>query len=57
MGLIEEQLTEKIIVSAIEVHNYWGPGLLESILTDCRVGLLINYNEPMLKQGIERLVL
>jgi len=27
----EEALTEKIIGAAIEVHNYWGPGLVESI--------------------------
>ena len=27
----ELDLTEKIIGAAIEVHNYWGPGLLESI--------------------------
>jgi GxxExxY protein len=27
----EVDLTEKIIGAAIEVHNYWGPGLLESI--------------------------
>ena len=27
----EMGLTEKIIGAAIEVHNYWGPGLLESI--------------------------
>lgn len=118
-------MTEKIIGAAIEVHKYWGPGLLESIyekslaleleqrgipfrrqvelkleykgipleedfhldliigdkvvielkvvrelapiheaqlltyikLTDCRVGLLINFNVPVLKQGIKRLVL
>jgi GxxExxY protein len=24
-------LTEKIIAAAMEVHSYWGPGLLESI--------------------------
>ncbi len=125
MGLIEEKLTEKIIGAAIEVHKYWGPGLLEGIyekslaielekqgipfrrqvelhleykgipleedfrldlivgdkvvvelkvvrelapiheaqlltymkLTDCKVGLLINFNVPVLKQGIKRLVL
>ena len=123
--LIEEDLTEKIIGAAIEVHKYWGPGLLESIyekslaielerqgipfkrqmelklsykgvslgedfrldlivgskvvvelkvvkelspiheaqlltymkLTNCRVGLLLNFNVPVLKQGIKRLVL
>jgi len=27
----EKDLTEKIIGAAIEVHKYWGPGLLESV--------------------------
>lgn len=125
MGLIEKELTEAIIGAAIEVHKYWGPGLLESIyekslaielekrgipfkrqvelhleykgtqldvkfrldliigdkvvvelkvvrelapiheaqlltymkLTGCRVGLLMNFNVPVLKRGIKRLVL
>jgi GxxExxY protein len=123
--LIEEELTQKIIGAAIEVHRYWGPGLIESIyekslaeelrrraipfkrqlklelnykgvvldeefrldliigekvvvelkvvkelapifeaqlltymkLTECRVGLLMNFNVPVLKEGIKRLVL
>lgn len=123
--LIEEELTEKIIGAAIEVHKYWGPGLVESIyekslaielekrgvpfkrqvelelsykgvslgedfrldlivggkvvvelkvvkelapiheaqlltymkLTHCKVGRLLNFNVPVLKQGIKRLVL
>ncbi len=123
--LIEEDLTKKIIGAAIEVHRYWGPGLIESIyekslavelekraipfkrqlklelnykgvvldeefrldliigdkvivelkvvkelapifdaqlltymrLTECRVGLLMNFNVPVLKDGIKRLVL
>ena len=123
--LIEEKLTNKIIGAAIEVHRYWGPGLVESIyekslaeelkrraipfkrqlklelnykgvildeefrldliigekvvvelkvvkelapvfeaqlltymrLTECRVGLLTNFNVPVLKDGIKRLVL
>ena len=123
--LIEEDLTEQIIGAAIEVHKYWGPGLVESIyekslaielekqgipfkrqmelelsykgvslgedfrldlivgdkvvvelkvvkelapiheaqlltymkLTNCKVGLLLNFNVPVLKQGIRRLVL
>lgn len=29
--MIEEQLTEKIIGAAIEVHRIWGPGLYEEI--------------------------
>lgn len=121
----EIDLTEKIIGAAIEVHNYWGPGLLENIyekslahelmlrglhverqvhlnlkykdldlgdefaldlivdgkvvvelkvvkelnpiheaqlitymkLTDCKVGLLINFNVLKLKDGIRRIVL
>ena len=125
MNLLEEQLTEQIIGSAIEVHRFWGPGLYEEIyerslcrelemrglaferqrtlpllykgtkvgdnltldvcvektvvvenkhvkellpihraqlmtylkLTGCRVGLLINYNVPVLKDGIKRIVL
>jgi len=124
-SLIEEELTKKIIGAAIEVHRYWGPGLIESIyekslaveldkqaipfkrqlplklsykdvildevfrldliigdkvvvelkvvkeiapifeaqlltymrLTKCRVGLLMNFNVPVLKDGIKRLVL
>ena len=27
----ERELTEKIIGAAMEVHTYWGPGLIESI--------------------------
>jgi len=121
----DKALTGKIIGAAMEVHNYWGPGLLESIyeeslahelktrgievkrqvplnlkykdldlgsnfaldlivegevivelkvvkqlapiheaqlmtymkLTDCKVGLLINFNVLRLKEGIRRIVL
>jgi len=119
------QITEKIIGSAIEVHQHLGPGLLESAyqvclakemslrgltfeqekplpirykgikldcgyrldfvventvvvelkvidairpiheaqlltylrLTECKVGLLINFNLPVLKHGIKRMIL
>ena len=126
MGVdVERVLTEKIIGAAMEVHDYWGPGLIESLyekslahelalqgitvqrqvrldlkykdlvmddeftldliverkvivelkvvkdlapiheaqlmtymkLTDCRVGLLINFNVLKLKNGIRRLSL
>lgn len=33
--LYEEELTEKIIGAAIEVHRALGPGLLESIYQAC----------------------
>jgi hypothetical protein len=43
----ESDLTEQIIGGAIEVHKHWGPGLYEKI----------NFNVPVLKQGIKRMVL
>jgi len=49
-SLIEEELTKKIIRAAIEVQTYMR-------LTECRVGLLMNFNVPVLKDGIKRLVL
>jgi len=121
----EKDLTEKIIGAAIEVHKYWGPGLIESVyekslarelelrgfeykqqvdlpleykgvqvgdglrldlivegkvvvelkvvkdfdpvhesqlltymrITGCKVGLLINFNKPTLREGVKRYVL
>ena len=49
-SLIEEELTKKIIGAAIEVQTYMR-------LTECRVGLLMNLNVSVLKDGIKRLVL
>ena len=49
-SLIEEELTKKIIGAAIEVQTYMR-------LTECRVGLLLNFNVPVLKDGIKPLVL
>lgn len=121
----EKDLTEKIIGAAIEVHKYWGPGLIESVyekslvrelelrgveckqqidlpleykgvqvgdglrldliveekvvvelkvvkdfdpvhesqiltymrITNCKVGLLINFNKPVLRDGVKRYVI
>ncbi len=61
--MIESNLTEQIIGGAIEVHKHWGPGLYEAQLltytklTGCKIGLLINFNVPVLKLGIKRMVL
>jgi GxxExxY protein len=33
--MIEEELTERIIGAAIEVHRHLGPGLLESTYREC----------------------
>jgi len=33
--LFEEKITEKIIESAIEIHRYLGPGLMESAYEEC----------------------
>jgi GxxExxY protein len=33
--MIEQELTEKIIGAAIDVHRYFGPGLLESVYREC----------------------
>ncbi len=125
MDYPEKDLTEEIIGAAIEVHKYWGPGLIESVyekslarelelrdveckqqvdlpleykgvqvgdglrldlivdgkvvvelkvvkdfdpiheaqlltymkLTGCKVGLLINFNKPTLKEGLKRFVI
>ncbi len=125
MDYPEKNLTEKIIGAAIEVHKYWGPGLIESVyekslvrelelqgveckqqvdlpleykgaqvgdglrldlivegkvvvelkvvkdfdpvhesqiltymrITNCKVGLLINFNKPTLRDGVKRYVI
>jgi hypothetical protein len=69
-----QDLTHRIIASAIEVHKSLGLGLLESVyllclqlefdhiltylkLADKQIGLLINFNVPLLKNGIRRCIL
>jgi len=42
----KDQLTEKIIGCALAVHRELGPS-----------GLLINFNQKLLKNGIKRMVL
>jgi hypothetical protein len=55
-----EGLTETIIGGAIEVHRSKGPGLIGSIYESCLVkelGLLINFHEMKLTDGVRRLIL
>ena len=49
----ENQITEKIIGSAIEIHRHLGPGLLESAYQEClyyeltQAGLYVQKEKPM----------
>jgi hypothetical protein len=60
-----DPLSNRVIGAALEVHKNLGPGLLETAyeqalayeLSGLKVGLLINFNVPLLKHGIKRLVL
>ena len=64
----ENAITERIIKCAIEVHRQLSPGLLENVyeealvltylkITGKRVGLLINFNSRLVKDGIKRFIL
>ncbi len=55
-----DKLSGEIIGAAIEVHRIMGPGLLELSymkLLDVPVGLMFNFHEIKLVDGISRLVL
>jgi hypothetical protein len=45
----EESLVEKIVDAAITVHKVLGSGK--------RLGFLINFNVPFIKNGINRIIL
>ena len=50
-----DQLAHDVIGAAIEVHRALGPGFLEGSYESA--GLLINFNVPILKDGIHRIIL
>ncbi len=60
-------LSGKIVHAAYQVHREPGPGLLESVyeaqvltflkLTEKRIGSLFDFNVPVLKDGMQRIIL
>ena len=48
--LHHEELTEKLIAAAIEVHRHLGPGLLESAYEECYCHELILQKVPLERQ-------
>ena len=50
------RISGHVVDSAMKVHSALGPGLLESAESGNKVGLLINFHELHLKDGIERIV-
>jgi GxxExxY protein len=60
---MNDELTERIIGAAIEVHRVLGPGLLEAIYEEALCielelrGLLMNFGMARLVDGIKRVSL
>ena len=50
MDAIEDELSNKIIGAAIEVHNTVGPGLLESVYEECMAFELASRDIPFERQ-------
>jgi hypothetical protein len=52
-----DELSHLAIGAAIEVHRLKGPGLIESIYERCLIGLIINFHEMKLVDGVVRMIL
>ena len=66
-----DPLASKLVDCAFQVHKTLGPGLLESYyeqamgiemesymkISKAKLGLLMNFNVPLIKNGIKRFVL
>ena len=65
LSVEEEAIGRAIVNAAYVVHKELGPGLLEKVyevcfchvLTNKRLGFLINFNVPLIMNGIKRMVL
>ena len=67
-----EQIAEQVVDAMLKVHRALGPGLLESTYQAClaheaqlltylklsghRLGFLVNWNVPLIKDGMKRMV-
>lgn len=65
--MTENEIARQIVDVAYKIHTTLGPGLLESAyeamftyeylrLADKRLGLLVNFGAPLIKDGIKRVV-
>ena len=57
--MTENEISNIIIGCAIDVHKEFGPRLLESAylkLGNYRLGLIINFQNRLLKDGIKRFI-
>jgi hypothetical protein len=52
-----DELSHLVIGAAIEVHRLKGPGLIEVKLLDIPLGLIINFHEMKLVDGVVRMIL
>ncbi len=55
----ENEIAKIVVDGCLKIHKALGPGLLALTylkLTGMKLGLLINFNEALIKDGITRIV-